>query len=85
MHQPTLSEIRGELLALRCYAAALAQVLPIGSLAGLAAAFEHFADLVRDDIGDAASAGFDRVAIALGARRLDVSLHASEQDRGQRP
>lgn len=64
-----LSELRGELLALRCYVAALIQVLPLSSQLRLPAAFESRAEVIRDQLDTAGAAGFDRAAIALAVRR----------------
>jgi hypothetical protein len=64
-----LSELRGEVLALRCYVAALIQVLPLSSQLRLPAAFEHRADLVRDQLDEAGAAGFDRAATSLAGHR----------------
>lgn len=64
-----LSEIRGELLALRCYVAALIQVAPLSCQLRIPAAFESRADLVRDQLDKSGAAGFDRAAIALAVRR----------------
>lgn len=64
-----LPEIRGELLALRCYVAALIQVLPLAAQLRVPAAFENRADLVRDQLDTASADGFDRAATALAVRR----------------
>lgn len=85
MHQPTNSEIQGELLALRCYVAALFQVLPLSSQRLLPAAFERCADLVCDQLDESGAAGFDRAATALAVRRREVFPLASELGRGQQP
>lgn len=66
-----LSELRGEVLALRCYVAALIQVLPLSSQLRLPAAFESRAEVIRDQLDESGAAGFDRAAIALAVRRPD--------------
>ena len=62
-------EIQGELLALRCYLAALIQVLPLSSQLRLPTEFERRADLVRDQLSAEGAAAFDRAAISLAAKR----------------
>ncbi|WP_147411159.1 hypothetical protein [Pseudomonas cavernicola] len=73
--QTDLSELEGEVLALRCFLAAVSTVLPLSSQLRLPAAFERHADLVRDRLGEAGVAGFERVAISLAAR----SIHSRVQ------
>lgn len=73
-----LPELRGELLALRCYVAALIQVLPSGARLRLPAAFENRADLVRDQLGEAGAAGFERAAISLAVRRPSSSMEMKD-------
>jgi hypothetical protein len=80
-----LSELRGELLALRCYVAALIQVLPLSSQLRLPAAFENRADLIRDQLDESGQAGFARAATSLAVRRREVSRLASVPGTGQRP
>lgn len=79
-----LSEIRGELLALRCYVAALIQVVPLSCQLRIPAAFESRAELVRDQLDKSGAAGFDRAAIALAVRRPGAFLARHEREATQR-
>lgn len=63
------SELPGEVLALRCYVAALIQVLPSSTRLLLAEAFETRADLVIDQLDESGKAGFVRTATSLAVRR----------------
>lgn len=75
-----LTELQGEVLALRCYVAALMQALPLPSRLRIAPAFESRAALVRDQLDEAGSTGFARVAISLAPHPLS-SLRADAPDR----
>jgi hypothetical protein len=79
MHQPNLPEIHGELLALRCYVAAIAAVLPASVQARIAPAFVHHADLVHDQLGHDAANRFERVATALAMPPSEMTGKASPQ------
>lgn len=65
--QPTVESLQGELLALRCYVAAITQVLPPLYQTHLPAAFVSRAELVRGQLCADGDAAFERVAIALSA------------------
>lgn len=65
MRQPNFSEVQGELLALRCYVAAISAVLPTSFQLRIAPAFDRHAELVRDQLGTDASARFEHTATAL--------------------
>ncbi len=67
MRQPTVQHLQGELLALRCYVAALIQVLPEPYQHRLPAAFGSRAELVRGQLCAAGDAAFEQMAIALAA------------------
>ncbi len=73
------SELPGEVLALRCYVAALIQVLPSSTRLLVAEAFESRADLVRDQLCEAGAAGFDRAATSLAVRRPQAFLGAGTE------
>jgi len=64
-----LSELQGEVLALRCLLAALLTALPMGIQLRSWPAFDHHAALLRDQLGDPALAGFDRATTSLKARQ----------------
>ena len=64
-----LSELRGELLALRCLVAALVQALPLGVQLRIPAAFEKRLEQVRGQLDESGAAGFDRAAQELAAKR----------------
>lgn len=63
-----LSELKGELLALRCYLAALLQVLPARSHPGVAHAVKRNAALLRDQLDTAGTDAFERTLTSLAAR-----------------
>lgn len=65
-----LSELQGEVTALRCFVAALATTLPLSAQMRLWPAFEVNADLVKDRLSREALYGFERVAASLSARRV---------------
>ena len=64
-----LSELQGEVTALRCYVAALATVVPLSSQIRLWPAFEVNADLVKDRLNREALNGFERMAASLSSKR----------------
>lgn len=82
MHQPNLSEIQGELLALRCYVAAIAAVLPAACQCCIAPAFDRHAELVRYQLGPDADARLERTATAMLMRQTaparSVASHEGE-------
>ena len=63
-----LSELKGELLALRCYLAALLQVLPARSHPGVALAVQRNAALLRDHLDPAGTEALERTLTSLAAR-----------------
>lgn len=63
-----LSELKGELLALRCYLAALLQVLPAQSHPAMAPAVQRNAALLRDHLDTAGTETFERTLTSLAAR-----------------
>ncbi len=80
------SELPGEVLALRCYVAALIQVLPSSTRLLVAEAFETRADLVVDQLDESGKAGFARTATSLAVKPLAPAFHgrtAPSQLRGR--
>lgn len=63
-----LSELKGELLALRCYIGALLQVLPAQHHRALAPAVQRNAALLRGHLDSAATEAFERTLTSLAAR-----------------
>lgn len=71
-----LSELQGELLALRCLLAALLTALPMSIQLRAWPAFDHHAALLNGQLGGRALAGFTRATTSLKARQ-PVSLGVS--------
>lgn len=71
--QTDLYELQGEVIALRCFLAALITSLPLGVQLRAWPAFDHHIDLVRNGLSGSHAVGFDRAAISLAARRQTSS------------
>lgn len=67
-----LSELKGELLALRCYLAAMLQALPARSHPAVAPAVQRNAALFRDLLDPAGTEAFERTLTSLAARARDA-------------
>lgn len=78
-----LSELQGEVLALRCHIAALIEVLPFAAKSAFERRLESCAALLRPCQKNAGQAGFDRVMVSLGARRR-ISGEKPQQEATQR-
>lgn len=63
--ETNLSELQGQVLALRCHLSALLEVLPRAVVVPFTGALEHRSSLIRDQLGESAKAAFDREQISL--------------------
>ncbi|WP_315809469.1 hypothetical protein [Pseudomonas sp. C9-3] len=64
-----LSELQGEVLALRCAVGALLSSIPLGQQLKVWPAFNHFSELVQDRMDDAGKAAFNHAVVRLSAMR----------------
>ncbi|AMO78040.1 hypothetical protein [Pseudomonas citronellolis] len=64
-----LSELQGEVLALRCALAALLHSLPLTYQSKVWPAFNHYSELVQDRLDEAGKAAFNHAVTRLAARR----------------
>lgn len=78
--QNQLSELQGEVLALRCFLAALVMSMPVAVHLRAWPEFDRHADLVRGGLGSSAADGFERTFTSLKSREAfipPVSTHPS--------
>ena len=68
-----LSELQGEVLALRCFVAALISTAPLGQQLRIWPAFNHYSELVQDRLDEAGKAAFNHAVVRLAARRQSSS------------
>ena len=64
-----LSELQGEVLALRCFVAALISTAPLGQQMRVWPVFNHYSELVQDRLDDAGKAAFNHAVIRFAGSR----------------
>lgn len=64
-----LSELQGEIAALRCFVSVVASTLPLSSQLRIWPAFEVSAGSLRSLLGHEELRGFERATISLSSRR----------------
>jgi hypothetical protein len=65
-----LSELQGEITALRCFVAVVVATLPLSSQIRIWPAFEVSAGPLRDRLGREELRGFERVTVSLSSKRV---------------
>lgn len=78
-----LSELQGEVLALRCFVAALISTAPLGQQLRIWPAFNHYSELVQDRLDEAGKAAFNHAVVRLSARRQTAADCAGTPSRYQ--
>lgn len=64
-----LSELQGEVLALRCFVAALISTAPLGQQLRIWPAFNHYSELVQERLDEAGKAAFNHAVIRFAGCR----------------
>lgn len=65
-----LSELQGEVLALRCFVAALISTASLSQQLRVWPAFNHYSELVQGRLDEAARAAFKEAVVRIPVRRL---------------
>lgn len=73
-----LSELQGEVLALRCFVAALISTASLNQQLKIWPAFNHYSELVQDRLDDAGKAAFNHAVVRLQVRRPAVGKDHQE-------